>query len=335
MSPLWRNESNDIFFSRRSCGGTQHQQPDVSSEGEITHSHVDLLDATLAVLDDDHGATNATSVRSDMDGLLLDVDVDTDELGDLAVATEEAELGDEARTAARETEHVSVEVDDEVPFGVHLCPIEDVDICEARSTVSGATWLKDGGRRTFDSDEEANVPNRLLLDIGRDVGHERQVLDESARLSFGGITRAEDTPLTRLERTRSRDLARLLELRRDASHHPERRDERQPREDVSDPRTLHLESLERPVARRDGANEALRDAVAVELELLDGVEFGRAVDLLEDLVDVGLEIVVELLEEILEEQREELTSPARARSVHAPSEFRKQPTHSSRRLFPT
>ena len=156
-------------------------------------------------------------------------------------------------------------------------------------------------RRTFDADEEADVPNRLLLDIRRDVGHEGEVLDESARLSFGGITRAEDTPLTRLERTRTRDLPRLLELRRDPRHHPKRRDERQPREDMGNARALHLEPLERPVARRDRSHKALRDAVAVELELLDRVELGRAVDLLENLVDVGLEVVVELLEEVLEE----------------------------------
>lgn len=66
-------------------------------------------------------------------------------------------------------------------------------------------------------------------------------------------------------------------------------------------RALHLEPLERPVARRDRSHKALRDAVAVELELLDRVELGRAVDLLENLVDVGLEVVVELLEEVLEE----------------------------------
>ena len=155
-------------------------------------------------------------------------------------------------------------------------------------------------RRTLDADEEANVPDRNLLDIGRDVGHEREVLHESARLPLGRVARAQHAPLTRLERSRSRDLSRLLELGRDARHHAEGRDEREAREDVGDPGALHLEALEGPVAGRDGAHEPLRDPVAVQLELLDRVELGRALRLLEDLVNVRLEVVVELLEQVLE-----------------------------------
>jgi hypothetical protein len=103
---------------------------------------------------------------------------------------------------------------------------------------------------------------------------------------------------------------------------------------VGDSGTLHLESLERPVSRRDGADESLRDAVAVELKLLDGVELGRAVRLLEDLVDVGLEVVVELLEEIFEEERQKLTSTA----CYIVNEVQREVgprTDSSSRLLPT
>lgn len=77
---------------------------------------------------------------------------------------------------------------------------------------------------------------------------------------------------------------------------------------MGDPSSLHLESFERPIACRDGAHETLRYTITVELELLHRVEFGCALRLLEDLVDVGFEIVVELLEEIFEEERKELAS---------------------------
>lgn len=146
------------------------------------------------------------------------------------------------------------------------------------------------------------------------MSHQRQVLDKSARLSLRRITRTEHSPLTRLQRSRSRDLARLLKLRRDPRHHAQRRDETQTREDVGDTGALHLETLEGPVTGRDGADETLGDAVAVELELLDRVELGRAVRLLEDLVDVDLQVVVELLEEIFEEEGEELTGTVKVES---------------------
>ena len=90
---------------------------------------MDFLDATAAIFDDDHRATDATAVRGDVDGLLLLVRVDADKLGDLARATEEAELRDEAWPGAGEAEDVSVEVDYEVAFGVDLGPVEHVDIC--------------------------------------------------------------------------------------------------------------------------------------------------------------------------------------------------------------
>ena len=128
------------------------------------------------------------------------------------------------------------------------------------------------------------------------MGHERQILDEATGLSLGRITRAQHAPLTRLEGPRAGHFARLFKLGRNARHHPQRRDERQAREDVGDARAFHLEPLEGPVARRDGADEPLGDAVAVELELLDGVEFRGAVGLFENLVNVGLEVVVELFE---------------------------------------
>lgn len=42
------------------------------------------------------------------------------------------------------------------------------------------------------------APPRL---VGGDVGHQREVLDEAARLSLGGVRGAEHAPLAGLERT--------------------------------------------------------------------------------------------------------------------------------------
>lgn len=286
---------------------------------------MELLDLARLVLDDDERATDAAAVARDVDRLLLQVDVDADELVDAAGATQLAERAHEPRRTARQAEDVAVEVDDEVPLGVDLGAVQHVDVCGrageregerggeksqfGSTRRGGRTTTREGGedeRRTLDADEEADVPDGLLVNIGRDVGHEGEVLDEATGFSLGRVARAQHAPLARLERTRSTDLARLLELGRDARHHAERRDERQAAEDVRDAGALHLEPLERPVARRDGAHKALRDAITVELELLDRVKLGRAVGLLEDLVNVRLEVVVELLEQVLEQERQEL-----------------------------
>lgn len=69
---------------------------------------------------------------------------------------------------------------------------------------------------------------------------------------------------------------------------------------MSDSCSFHFESLQGPISGGDSSNESLGYTITVQLELLDRVEFGCSVRLLENFVDVGLEIVVKLLEEILE-----------------------------------
>lgn len=108
----------------------------VDDEAKSAHAHVNLLDATSRVFNDDEGATDASSVRGDVDALLLDVNVDADKLVDPAGTSKNTELGDEARTAASEAEDVSVEVDDEMAFGVDLRSVEYVDICAMRERES-------------------------------------------------------------------------------------------------------------------------------------------------------------------------------------------------------
>lgn len=95
-----------------------------------------LLDLALAVLNDDERATDASSVAGDVDRLLLEVDIDADELVDAAGASEMAEGADEAGTAAGQAEDVTVQVDDQVAFGVDLGAVENVDVCEPGILIS-------------------------------------------------------------------------------------------------------------------------------------------------------------------------------------------------------
>ena len=187
-------------------------------------------------------------------------------------------------------------------FGVDFRSVEDVDICIVHASVVARGEQDD--RLTFDTDQEADIPDGIFGNIGRDVSHEGEILDQSARFSFGRIGRTKHTPLRGLQSSWTGNLSRLFELRRDSCHHSEGADEGESREDVGDSSSLHLESLEGPVPCRDRSDESLGDSVAMKLELLDRVKLGRSVLLFEDLVDVGLEIVVEFLEQILEEQRE-------------------------------
>jgi hypothetical protein len=241
-----------------------------------THLHMRLLNLTLPPLHNNHRPTNPPSITRDMNRLLLKVDVDADELVDPPRSTKLTEGADETGTATGQAEDVTVEVDDEVAFGVDLGTVEDVDVCregkpEKRGEKRGEEQVSTRKRRrkrgrkkrTFNTNKEANVPNRILLNIRRNMRHQRQVLHQSTRLSFRRITRTQHSPLTRLQRSRSTDLPRLLELGRDTGHHSQRRDETQPRKDVSDPRPLHLETLEGPITGRDGADETLSDAVTM------------------------------------------------------------------------
>jgi len=174
---------------------------------------------------------------------------------------------------------------------------------------------------------ECEAGNGLLLLVRGDVGHEREVLDEAASLAFGCVRGAQHSKLRGLQRTGTRDLASLFKLRRDARHHAQCRDERQARQDLRDPSTLHLEALDRPVSScptgvntnrtsqalklpgRDGVDEAVRDRVLLQLEQTGDIQLLDAIWLGEDLVNALLELGVELFEQVLKQQRKELTGP--------------------------
>lgn len=99
-------------------------------EMTVTHVHVLLLDFTGSIFDDDEGSTNTSSIRSDMNRLLLQVDVDTDELVDPTRATKVTESTNESRSTSSESKDVTIEVNDQVTFGIDLSSIEYVDVCE-------------------------------------------------------------------------------------------------------------------------------------------------------------------------------------------------------------
>ena len=100
------------------------------------------------------------------------------------------------------------------------------------------------------------------------------------------------------ERARSRHLAGLLELRHDARHVTESRDEREAGERLRHPRALHLEALHRPVARRDRVDETVGEDVLAD-HARRVVQLALRVHLAQRLVRVALEVGAELLEEVL------------------------------------
>ena len=71
---------------------------------------------------------------------------------------------------------------------------------------------------------------------------------------------------------------------------------------MRDPGTFHLELLERPVAGRDGTDEAGRGWLANCKNCLVHIEFGRSRWFLQDLIDRQFQVRVPFLEEIFEKQ---------------------------------
>lgn len=67
-------------------------------------------------------------------------------------------------------------------------------------------------------------------------------------LSLRGVRRAQHAPLRGLQGARPANLPGLLKLGGDPGHHAESRYEGETRQDLGDTLTVHLESLQRPVA---------------------------------------------------------------------------------------
>lgn len=89
-----------------------------SQRAREAHSDVHVLDARTTFFDDDHRSTDATAIGSDVDRLLLNVDVDADELIDTTSATQATELLNEAVATSCQSEHVTVQVHDQMAFRI-------------------------------------------------------------------------------------------------------------------------------------------------------------------------------------------------------------------------
>ena len=191
-------------------------------ERVATYVHVLLLDFTSSIFDNNEWSADTSSIRSDVNRLLLQVDVDTDELVDPSRSTKLTESANESRSTSSKTKNVTVEVDDQVTFGIDFSSIENVDVCgtsTSSQSVRASGRLRGRYRLTLDTDQETDIPNRFFFDIGRDVSHECQILDQSTSFSFRCITRTQHSTLRWLKSTRSRNFPRLFELRRNTSHH--------------------------------------------------------------------------------------------------------------------
>ena len=108
------------------------------------------------------------------------------------------------------------------------------------------------------------------------MSHESQILDETASLPFGRITRTQHSPLTRLKRTGSTNFSRLFKLTGDSGHHAQGRNITEPTEDMGNTGAFHLETLNGPVAGRYGTGEAGTDGIAVGCHGLDRVPASRS-----------------------------------------------------------
>jgi len=156
------------------------------------------------------------------------------------------------------------------------------------------------GPLTFDTQQMGQSDNGFLIHVCRDVGHQRQVFHQTTGFSFRGIARTQHSPLTRLQRTRSTNLPRLLELRADTRHHSESGNERKAREHMGYTSPIHFESLEGPVPGGYCSHETGRNEISGELHSVEGIELRRAGRFLQDLVDPGLQCRIEGLEQVLE-----------------------------------
>mmetsp|Transcript_34960 Transcript_34960/g.87209 ORF Transcript_34960/g.87209 Transcript_34960/m.87209 type:complete len:662 (-) Transcript_34960:1408-3393(-) len=166
-----------------------------------------------AVLHHDQRPADTPGVGCDVDRPLRGVQLHRDELAEAAAA---------AQAAQGAHKHLRVAVD---------AKQHAVDEYERAAAVSAEVEAGQQVHVLHSQVERQPVDWRLVV-VRRHVRCERQVLDQAARLPLGRVRRAEHAPLRRLQRARSGDFARLLELGHDARHHAERRDEGEARENL-------------------------------------------------------------------------------------------------------
>lgn len=267
-----------------------------------------LLHHRLSVGYNDDRSADASSIRGDVDSLVVVVDEHTHELADAACTAKSSEVGYEARRELGEPDDGAVHVHDKGVRAIDFSSRGLADVYGIRKFIPGSRAHEYRMQLTFDPEHVGNFDDRFLIDIRCYVGHKRQILHKTTCLAFWRITRAEHTPLTGLKCAGARYLTCLLELRGYTSHHPKGRDEAEARKYVRDAGAIHTKTLERPITRRDRADESRGDEISLELHGIERVKLVSARWLLENFVDRRFEVRVVGLEQVLEQESKQLTS---------------------------
>ena len=145
-----------------------------------------------AILDYDVGSTEATAIGRYVHTLVQVRHAHGNELADEALAAQVLERAREVLLILDHADYVAVYEDHVYGLVGDLEPGERVAVLDAQV--------------------EGQLDQLLLLAVGGDVGHECQIFDQTARLTFGRVRGTQHAPLRRLQRTRSRHFARFLKL---------------------------------------------------------------------------------------------------------------------------
>ena len=241
-------------------------------------------DFRLPVLpDDDVRPTDSAAVRGDEDTLLPVVGVDGDELVESARSPHDSEHTDETLVVLHHAQNVPVQKHQVDGREAELFAGQVLDVLHAEI--------------------KGQASDRLLFLIGRDVGHQREVLDQATGFTLRSVRGAEHPPLGGLEGAGPAHLSRLFELAGDAGHVTESGYEGEAGENLGDPGPIHLESLYGPVAGGYGVGESVGNLILAHVPHdveLRGPLPGNGV------IGDPLQLGVEFLEEVLEQQGQQL-----------------------------
>jgi hypothetical protein len=261
-------------------------------------------DELLLLRDDEERSTDAASVRVEPELLLTDIADDRDLRLDVGTPAQADEV-------FRELVGVAVDAD---PDAID----EDLG-CRRRAGVL---------LELLETPLVEELLDRGRVGADRDVRHEREVLDKTARLTFGRLGRADHAPVRVVQLARLGNLAVAADRRVAPPQMRQRRGKRVAVQDLRDTRPgLHRLLLVAPVAGRERILETVRDGrrpdgrVQLErLARLDALSTGgrgegvnaeqrkpRATETWRQahLLQVPVDVLRELLEEHAEEAGEE------------------------------
>lgn len=165
------------------------------------------------IFNDDHRSADTASIAGNMNGSVVMIDIDAHELADASRSSNFAKLCDKAGWISSEPNYSTVNVHHEGMGSVYFRTRGKTDVWNGRWNVRISSQYIRGTPLTFHAQHICQTDDWLLFHIGRNVSHESKILHQTAGLAFWRITGAQHTPLTGLQRSRTADLPRLLELR--------------------------------------------------------------------------------------------------------------------------